>query len=81
MAVRAQDQTCERLVAPAPGIRSSRSFLVERLIDQISRVKNTEDRLVFLWTSFRAERLALYHDLGALPYSDWRSFYGDLSAS
>jgi hypothetical protein len=80
LSIRTQDQTFERLVAPAAGVNSSRSPLLERLIDQISQVKKAEDRLISLWTSFRAERLALYHDLGALPYADWKSFYDDLSA-
>jgi hypothetical protein len=81
LAIRARDQALERLVAPSPGVNSSRSLLLERLIDQISQVKKVEDRLISLWTSFRAERLALYHDLGALPYDDWKSFYDDLAAS
>jgi hypothetical protein len=81
LAIRARDQTFERLVAPSAGVSSSRSPLVERLIDQISQVKKVEDRLISLWTSFRAERMALYYDLGALPYGDWKSFYDDLAAS
>ncbi len=81
LAIRAQDQTFERLVAPSAGVSSSRSPLLERLIDQILQVKRVEDRLISLWTSFRAERLALYYDLGALPYDDWKSFYDDLAAS
>ena len=39
-----------------------------------------QDRLVGLWASFKAERLALYRDLGVLPYDDWKSFYDDLAA-
>jgi hypothetical protein len=81
LANRALDQTFERLFAPAAGVNSSRSLLLERLMQQISQVKAVEDRLVSLWTSFRAERLALYRDLGALPYGDWKSFYDDLSAA
>ena len=27
-----------------------------------------------------AERLALYRDLGVLPYENWDAFYADLSA-
>ena len=77
----ARDQIFERLVAPSAGVNSSRSLLLERLIDQISQVKKVEDRLITLWTSFRAERLALYMTWGALPYDDWKSFYDDLAAS
>ena len=41
---------------------------------------NAEDRLVTIWTSFQTERLALYRELGILPYDDWKSFFNDLSA-
>ena len=41
---------------------------------------NAEDQLITLWTSFQMERLALYRELGVLPYDDWNSFYKDLSA-
>ena len=51
------------------------------MIDQQAQIVATQDRLTGLWTSFRSERLALYHDLGVLPYADWKSFYADLSAA
>ena len=81
LAIRAQDQTFERLVAPAAGASSSRSLLLERLIEQITQIKKIDDRMIAIWTSFRAERLALYRDLGALPYDQWKSFNDDLAAA
>jgi len=81
LAIRLEDQTFERMVAPSSaGLISSRSPLLEGLIEQVNQVLKVEDRLVGLWTSFRTERLALYRDLGVLPYKDWSSFYADLSA-
>jgi len=81
LAIRQWDQAFERLIAPPVGaIRSSRSTQLDRLIEQVTQVVKAEDRLASLWTSFRTERLALYRDLGALPYNDWHSFYADLSA-
>jgi hypothetical protein len=41
---------------------------------------NAEDRLVTIWTSFQTERLALYRELGILPYDDWKTLFNDLSA-
>jgi hypothetical protein len=81
LAVRLKDQAFERLEAPPSPAVISRSFLVNGVIEQQARIVETQDRLVALWTSFRAERLALYHDLGALPYQDWKSFYADLAAA
>jgi hypothetical protein len=79
LAIRLEDQAFERLVAPPAGVVSSRSLLVEGLIEHVTHVLDAEDRLTNLWTSFRTERLALYRDLGVLPYNDWNSFYADLS--
>jgi hypothetical protein len=83
LAIRLKDQAFERLVAPAPPspVVTSRSSLVSAVIEQETRIVQAQDRLIWLWTSFRAERLALYHDLGVLPYQDWKSFYADLSAA
>jgi len=43
------------------------------------RVEN-RDRLVLLWTTFRAERLAFYRDLGLFPFENWSSFYDQFTA-
>jgi len=81
LAIRQWDQAFERLLAPPVGVnRSARSPLLVGLIEQVTQVVKAEDRLAALWTSFRTERLALYRDLGVLPYNDWHSFYADLSA-
>ncbi|MFI5460250.1 MAG: hypothetical protein ACHRXM_32940 [Isosphaerales bacterium] len=80
LAIRMRDQAFERLLAPSVGVTTSRSPLLEGLIEQVTRVLTVEDRLAALWTSFRTERLALYRDLGVLPHNDWNSFYADLSA-
>jgi hypothetical protein len=74
-----RDQAFERLFAPPPQVITSRSSLLQGVIEQHARIVETQDRLVALWTSLRAERLELYHDLGVLPHQDWKSFYADLS--
>jgi hypothetical protein len=78
LATRLKDQALERLLAPpSPGV-TSRSSFVKGVIEQQTQIVEAQERLIALWTSFRAERLALYHDLGVLPYPDWKSFYADL---
>jgi hypothetical protein len=52
----------------------------QTVLDQLVQIQRAQDRLVGLWASFKAERLALYRDLGILPYDDWKSFYDDLAA-
>ena len=79
LAIRLQDQAFERMVAPSTGAISLRSPLLEGMIEHGNRSCEIEDRLVSLWMTFRAERLALYRDLGVLPYKDWTAFYADLA--
>ena len=77
-----RDHSFESLLAPpVAAIVPSRTPVLTGLIADQRRIHDTQDRLADLWTSFRAERLALYRDLGALPYESWDAFYADLSAS
>jgi hypothetical protein len=80
MAIRVRDQAFERLLAPRSDGSPSRSQLLEQIVDQAAGYVAIEDQLVELWTSFRAERLTLYREIGVLPYADWKAFYADLSA-
>jgi hypothetical protein len=80
LAFRLKDQTFERLVAPNVDVRPPRSPLLAELIEHEARAVKAADRLVALWTSFRAGRLALDRDLGISPYDNGSSFYTDLSA-
>jgi hypothetical protein len=80
LAILLKDQAFERLVAPTPGVSAPRSPVLDGLVEYVDRILKTEDRLVALWTSFRAERLALYRELGTVPFDDWNAFYADLSA-
>lgn len=80
-AIIVKDQSFERLFSPtSESNATSRTPVVRGLIDDLERVRDSEDRLIALWTSFRSERLALYRDLGALPYDNWGAFYADLTA-
>jgi hypothetical protein len=80
LAIRLRDEAFERVLAPPLAVNPSRSLLLERLIDQVTLVRETQDRLASLWASFGAERLAFYHDVGELPHQNWKSFYADLLA-
>jgi hypothetical protein len=81
LAIRLKDQAFERLFSPPSGAPISlRSPAIQGLINELERIPETEDRMVALWATFQAERLALYRDLGVLPYDNWAAFYDDLSA-
>lgn len=78
------DQGLEQVAAPSGLGALARSATVASAITglfaQETQRLNAEDRLVTMWTSFQTERLALYRELGILPYDDWKSFFNDLSA-
>jgi hypothetical protein len=86
LAMRLIDQGLIELVAPPSGgtqalaQSTNAAKATAALLEQLAQVQRAEDRLVGIWASFKAERLALYRDLGILPYDDWRSFYNDLAA-
>ena len=81
LSIRLQDEAFERMVRPPSGaFVPSRASFIQGLIDALGRGLEAQDRLVALWTSFRAERLALYRDLGVLPYDNGEAFYADLAA-
>jgi hypothetical protein len=80
LARRLADQSFERLVSPTSAVVSGRSQLLASVLEHLTDIREAEDRLVTLWTSFRADRLALFVEVGVLPYADWASFYKDLAA-
>ena len=80
LAVRIKDQAFERLLSPPSDGGPERSPLLERFLEQVASVTTFEDQLVELWTTFRAERLELFRDIGVLPYTEWKAFYAELTA-
>ncbi len=86
LASRLIDEVLEQVVSPPAGGTQALAQAVgariatQGLLDQFVQIERAQDRLVGLWASFKAERLALYRDLGVLPYDDWKSFYDDLAA-
>ena len=79
--VRLADQSFERLCSPPDGNTTSRSTIVAALLEHADSLRDLADQLIALWTTFRADRLAFYRELGVLPYNDWDSFYGQFAAT
>jgi hypothetical protein len=84
LSIRLIDQGLEQLASPSRVSSLARPAMVATvatgLLAPERERRNAEDRLVTIWTSFQKERLALYRELGILPYDDWKSFFNDLSA-
>ena len=81
LAIRVKDHAFERMIAPSPnGPLPPRSPFVKDLIDQEAEIVRVQNDLFALWAAFQGDRLALYRDLGTIPFDDWKSFYESLSA-
>jgi hypothetical protein len=80
LTMRMKDQAFARLLAPNPQDSGPVHASVRDLLAQETLLAESEDRLVALWTTFQAERLALYRLLGTFPYNDWASFYAHFRA-
>jgi hypothetical protein len=84
--IRLIDQGLEQTAAPpmlGVGAPSRSTMFVGGVVGLLApetQRRKVEDQLVTIWTSFQTERLALYRELGILPYDDWKSFFNDLSA-
>jgi hypothetical protein len=75
--VRWKDDEFEKLIAPPVAEPAGPSIPVSRgdLIALNAAVNECESRLVSLWASFHAERLALAREVRVMPASDWASYY------
>jgi hypothetical protein len=84
VSIRLFDQGLEQTAAPSRMSALARSAIfatgIAGLLAPETQRLNAEYRLVTIWTSFQTERLALYRELGILPYDDWKSLFNDLSA-
>ena len=86
LASRLIDQVLEQLVAPPAGGTQALAQSVgartqtKAILEQSFEIERAQGRLVGLWASYKAERLALYRDTGSLPYDDWKPFDDDLAA-
>jgi hypothetical protein len=82
LTLRSKDQAQEHFLAPPRRgeARPSNAGFLDELIEVEGQVVANRDRLVALWAEYQTLRLALFRDLGALPYDDWDAFLGSLGA-
>ena len=71
LVIRRRDQAQERLLASSEQKESlkHRAELITELIGAQGQILANQDRLVSLWTEHQTVRLALFRDLGTLPWT------------
>lgn len=77
--IRQKDQAFEQIIAPPTGAATAGStqgaVQTNNLITAQNQLLGTENQLINIWTTYQQNRLALYRDLGTLPYDEWEAFH------
>ena len=75
--IRQKDQAFEQIIAPPAGTTASTQGAVQtnNLTSAQSQLLSTENSLITAWYQFQTQRLALYRDLGTMPYDEWEAFH------
>ncbi len=75
---RIKDQAFEQIVAPpqagGAGNVANAAVQTQNLIGAQNSLINVESQLVSTWYGYQSARLALYRDIGTLPYDEWEAF-------
>lgn len=75
---RLKDQAFEQIVAPAAagaaGNVANAAVQTQNLTQSQNQLINQENGLITTWLNYQIARLALYRDLGTLPYDEWEAY-------
>jgi len=83
LAVRLKDQAFEQIIAPPQGAAgggggtaqtAQAATQTNNLISFQQRLLNLENTLIANWLAYETARLALYRDLGTLPFDEWEAY-------
>ncbi len=81
LVLRQRDQSLQQIIAPpdasATGGASSASQATQtlNLIQSTSNIVTQQNSLIQFWVQYQSVRLALYRDLGIMPYDEWEAYY------
>ena len=83
--LRLVDQTQEQLIAPPAGAGGAGSgqgaAQTINLVNFQQRIPQAQNTLVQTWVNYETLRLALYRDLGLMPYDEWTAYHELFPAS
>ena len=73
---RQKDQAFEQIIAPPAGAAANQGAVqTNNLTGAQGQLIGSENQLIQTWYQFQISRLALYRDLGTLPYDEWEAFH------
>lgn len=87
LALRQRDQSLQQIVAPPDqgagggGAATSQAIQTQNFILAVNQILNNLNNLIQTWVSYQTQRLALYRDLGIMPYDEWEAYFELFPAS
>jgi outer membrane protein TolC len=81
LALRQRDQTLQVIIAPPDagagggGAATSQATQTLNFIQAIGGILNQQNALIQNWVQYQSIRLALYRDLGIMPFDEWEAYF------
>jgi hypothetical protein len=85
LVLRQRDQALQQIIAPPdqgagaggfnPNLAANQATQTINFITSVRDVLGLQNNLIQLWVGFQTQRLALYRDLGIMPYDEWEAYY------
>ncbi|GIW88482.1 MAG: hypothetical protein KatS3mg108_2806 [Isosphaeraceae bacterium] len=83
--LRQRDQALQQLIAPPdqgagaggfnPNLAASQATQTLNFIQSLNNILVQQNSLIQLWVNYQSLRLALYRDLGIMPFDEWEAYY------
>ena len=78
--IRQRDFSVRQIISPPDSAQAgansaNQATQTNNLITGINNILNIQRNLLGNWVSFQTQRLALYRDLGLIPYDEWEAYY------
>lgn len=72
-----RDNAARTIFAPpgAGGQGSDPTAQTQQLVTGLNQTLQSQNSLVQLWVNYQSNRLALYRDIGIMPYDEWEAYH------
>jgi hypothetical protein len=78
--IRQRDFSIRQIISPpdasqAGANAANQATQTNNLITGINNILQIQTNILGNWVNFQTQRIALYRDLGLIPYDEWEAFY------
>jgi hypothetical protein len=77
VSLRLRDSSARTIFAPVPPNQQAPdpTATIQQLLQSLQTTNQSQNQLIGLWVQYQSTRLALYRDLGIIPYDEWEAYY------